>query len=389
MAAISRPLWLRRVLEAWGCRPLVWLSGVRRVGKTTLARMLPDAEFLNCDLPSVRRMLRDTELFLESRADGTTLILDEVHRLANPSELLKIVADEYPGLRVLATGSSTLAATRKFRDSLTGRKHSIHLQPVLWEECPRWVGSSDLERRLLHGGLPDALLSRDMYPGFYSEWIDSFYARDIEELFRFRSRRGFLALFRLLLRQSGGQLQVNRLASDCGLSRPTVRSHLEAMAITHAVHLLRPYHGGGKREIVARPKCYGFDTGFVCFERGWMSLRPSDRGVLWEHLVLDTLKGILNNEKLFYWQDKAKRELDFVIRRSAERVDVVECKINPDHAKLSAIRAFRKIYPEGRNFVVSPSVKRAYTTRWQKYPCTVCDTRDLAELLGAFHSASP
>ena len=105
---------------------------------------------------------------------------------------------------MLATGSSTLAATRKFRDSLAGRKHSIHLQPVLWEECPRWVDSSDLDRRLLHGGLPEALLSRDVYPGFYSEWVDSFYARDIEELFGFRKRRRFLALFRLLLRQSGG-----------------------------------------------------------------------------------------------------------------------------------------------------------------------------------------
>ena len=65
------------------------------MGKTTLVRMLPDAEFFNCDLPSVRRMLRDSELLLESRADGATLILDEVHRLSDPSELLKIVADEY------------------------------------------------------------------------------------------------------------------------------------------------------------------------------------------------------------------------------------------------------------------------------------------------------
>lgn len=110
------------------------------------------------------------------------------------------------------------------------------------------------------------LLSRNVDPSFYSEWIDSFYARDIQELFRFRSRCGFLAKFRLLLRQSGGQLQVNRLASHCGLSRPTVRSYLEAPALTHAVHLLRPYHGGGKREIVACPKCYEFETGFVCFE---------------------------------------------------------------------------------------------------------------------------
>ena len=224
MAPILRDLWLRRVQHAWEHRPIVWLSGVRRVGKTTLSQMLAGADYFNCDLPSVRRMLRDPELFLDAQSSGSTLIFDEVHRLSDPSQLLKIIADEYPGLRVLATGSSTMAATRKFRDSLSGRKHSICLHPVLWEECNGWLGSADLDRRLLHGGLPEALLSESPPPDFYSEWVDSFYARDIEDLFGFRNRVGFQALFRLMLRQSGGQLQINRLASDCGLSRPTVRS---------------------------------------------------------------------------------------------------------------------------------------------------------------------
>lgn len=59
---IERPLWLERLETAWSNRSIVWLSGVRRVGKTTLARMLPDAEYLNCDLPSARRALADPEL---------------------------------------------------------------------------------------------------------------------------------------------------------------------------------------------------------------------------------------------------------------------------------------------------------------------------------------
>ena len=49
---IERPLWLERVRQAWTQRSVVWLSGVRRVGKTTIARMLPGAVYLNCDLPS-------------------------------------------------------------------------------------------------------------------------------------------------------------------------------------------------------------------------------------------------------------------------------------------------------------------------------------------------
>ena len=389
MTPIRRGLWLERIHRAWTDCPIVWLSGVRRVGKTTLARMLPAAAYMNCDLPSTGRLLRDPELFLDGQEPGTVLVFDEVHRLEDPSRLLKIVADEYPALRVLATGSSTLAATRKFRDALTGRKRSVHLRPVLWEECNNWLSASQLDRRLCHGGLPQALLADSPSADFFNEWIDSFYARDIQELFQVRSRSGFQALFRLLLRQSGGQIDHTRLAKLCQLSRLTVASYIEAMTITHALHLVRPYHGGGKREIVARPKCYGFDTGFVCFERGWAGLRPEDRGPLWEHLVLDAVLGLFGGGKVFYWRDKAGREVDFVIRREGSRVDALECKINPDHLNRSALSAFRALYPEGRNYVVSPTARRHYSTRERDLTVTVCDTPDLADVMGLPRPGAP
>ena len=123
------------------------------------------------------------------------------------------------------------------------------------------------------------------------------------ELFGIRNRDGFLALLRLLLRRSGGQLDYSQLASLAELSRATVKAHVEAMRIAHAVHLLRPFHGGGKQEIISRPKCYAFDTGFVTHERGWDSIRDDDRGLLWEHLVLDALRLRFAEEDVLYWQD--------------------------------------------------------------------------------------
>ena len=356
-------MWLERLRRAWLRRPIVWLSGVRRVGKTTLARMLPDAVHLNCDLPATGRALADPELFLGGQPAGTTIVFDEVHRLADPSRLLKIAADEYPSLRVLATGSSTLAATRKFRDALTGRKEAVHLCPVLWEECAEPFGVGDLDRRLLHGGLPEALLGREKDGASFREWMDSFYARDILELFAVRNRTGFLSLFRLLLRWSGGQFDASRLARQSGVSQPTVRAYVEALQIAHAVHLVRPFHGGGSREIVARPKSYAFDTGFVTFEKGWDTLRPEDRGILWEHLVLDSLRFRHADERIFYWRDKAGREVDFVVRRGRDRVDLVECKMDPDELDGRAVRAFRALYPEGENFLASPAVRAPYRIR--------------------------
>ena len=130
-----------------------------------------------------------------------------MHQLPDPSRLLKIGADAFPKLKILATGSSTLAATQKFRDSLTGRKRVVEFVPVLHEELPAF-GMADVRERLLRGGLPSALLAEEHDPDFYGEWQDSYFARDVQELFRLEKRAGFLRVLELLLRQSGGMLDV-------------------------------------------------------------------------------------------------------------------------------------------------------------------------------------
>lgn len=359
---VNRPYWLDRIRAAWRTRPIVWLAGVRRVGKTTLARMLPEAVYLNCDLPSVCRRIEDPELFYRAQVPGSLVVFDEVHRLGDPSRTLKIAADAFPRLRILATGSSTLAATRKFRDTLTGRKTVLSLPPVLWTECADVFGVHDLDRRLLGGGLPELLLSRSTDDTFFAEWMDSFYARDIQELFGIRERTGFLNLLRVLLRQSGGLVDYSALARECDVSRPTVKAHLEALTVACALYPLPPFHGGGRRELVRRPKVYGFDTGFICFVRAWHEIREEDRDILWEHLVLDVLRTATGGDGLFYWRDKSGRELDFVVRKG-RAVHVVECKINPDRFNPGVLAVFRDQYPRGRSYVVSPGIDEPYERR--------------------------
>lgn len=282
------------------------------------------------------------------------VVLDEVHQLADPSRLLKIAADAFPNLKILATGSSTLAATAKFRDSLTGRKRVVELTPVLAEELPAF-GVLDVKDRLFRGGLPQALLSETEDPEFYGEWLDSYYARDVQELFRTGKRQEFLRLTELVLRQSGGMLEITNLAKHVGVARPTVGSWLEALQITHVAHFLRPYAEGGRREILSQPKIYGFDTGFVRYARGWEQLRAEDCGVLWEHLVLDTLRAI-PLPKIHFWRDKQQREVDFVLPRSRGSVDALECKWNPDAFEPRSLAAFRENYPAGRNYLLCPNV---------------------------------
>jgi hypothetical protein len=357
---IDRPFWKQRLATAWTKVPLVWLAGVRRVGKTVLAKELGDADFLNCDLPAEAARLRDPETFFRSLA-RPLVVLDEVHQLPDPSRVLKIATDAFPGLKVLATGSSTLAATRKFRDTLTGRKRSVILEPVLAEELPAF-GIKDLQVRLLQGGLPPALLSATPDWEFYAEWLDSYFARDVQELFRVEKRSAFLLLVELILRQSGGLAEVTSLAKHAGVSRPTVMSWLEVLQATHVARILRPFSGGGRRELLARPKIYGFDTGFVCHARGWDRLRPEDCGQLWEHLVLDTLLSV-PLPRLHFWRDESGHEIDFVIPQTRNRIDSIECKWNADSFEPDSLLRFRESYRHGRNLVVAPNITKPYTRR--------------------------
>src|ERR1017187_3058916 len=122
---VNRPFWRSRIEQGWRRRSLLWLRGVRRTGKTTLAQSLPDVEYFDCELPRVRRAMEDPETFWRSLS-GKRVVADEVHRVPNPSELLKVPRGCFPGVKVLATGSSPLAAPSRFRDTLAGRK------PELW-----------------------------------------------------------------------------------------------------------------------------------------------------------------------------------------------------------------------------------------------------------------
>jgi hypothetical protein len=244
------------------------------------------------------------------------------------------------------------------------------LTPVLFTELEAFGAS--LTRRLLHGGLPQALMAEAKRPDFFREWMDSFFARDIQRLFGFRDLNRFNALFEYLIRQSGGQFELTKTASALGISRPTVESHLRALELTHAVTLVRPFHGGGRRELLKMPKVYAFDTGFVSFVRGWDPLRPDDHGPLWEHLVLEHLPAHFPLWPAQYWRDKAGREIDFVVPRGREAVDAIECKWAPGAFDASALRAFRSSYPNGKNYLVTPSGEPAYPARYGELEVIVC-----------------
>lgn len=355
----TRRFWLDRIAAAWRGKTVVWLSGVRRAGKTVLARSLEGAEYLDCELPSVRRLLGQPEAFLSSRR-RRTVVLDEVHRLANPSELLKIAADHFPDVRVLATGSSTLGASRRFRDTLTGRKAELWLTPMMSADLEDFGEKGGLDRRLLRGGLPPFYLADEAPDREIQEWMDSYWAKDIAELFRLERRQSFQRFLELLHAQSGGLFEATRFARDCEVSRPTISNYLAVLEATFVAHVVRPYSARRATEIVAAPKVYGFDTGFVSCFRGIDRLRAEDRGALWEHYVLNELHARLQTRAIQYWRDKRGHEVDFVLRRPGAAPLAVECKSTSASFDASNLAAFRRAHPKGKNLVVAMDVTKPF-----------------------------
>ena len=236
---VQRHFWLQLIERAWRERSVVWLAGVRRVGKTCLSQSLPDTEYFDCELPRVRWMMEDPQGFLDSLR-GRRIVLDEIHRLSNPSELLKIAADHYPHIRVLATGSSTLGASAKFKDTLSGRKRDLWLTPMSLANLGDFK-HPDLQHRFLHGGLPPFFLAHELPERDFQEWLDAYWAKDIQELFRLESRSSFQKFTELLVAQSGGVFEATRFTSACAVSRPTIANYLKALEATFTVHVIRPF----------------------------------------------------------------------------------------------------------------------------------------------------
>lgn len=294
---------------------------------------------------------------------GRRVILDEIHRLPNPSELLKIAADHIPDVRILATGSSTLGASNRFRDTLTGRKSELWLTPMTEADLADF-GRSDLPHRLLRGGLPPFFLSSELPERDFQEWMDAYWARDIQDLFRLERRVSFQRFVELMLAQSGGIFEATKFAAPCEVSRSTIINYLGVLEATAVALVLRPFSSRRSNEIVAAPKVYGFDTGFVCAYRGWTQLRTDDLGRLWEHYVLNELTAQLQDGNLRYWRDKQGHEVDFLWVPRGKTPVAIECKWSAREFDPSSLLVFARAYPKVELNVVTTDADPAFARKY-------------------------
>ncbi|MBI4656792.1 MAG: ATP-binding protein [Elusimicrobia bacterium] len=372
---IKRTFWLNKLESLWQKHNIIWLYGVRRAGKTFLSKSVLDIMYFDCELPRIRTMFDNPEDFFAS-VRGKTIVIDEIHRLGNPSETLKIGADYFPDIRIIATGSSSISSSVKFKDTLTGRKSNLWLLPMTLDDM-RDFRRDDIERRLLRGGLPPFFLSIG-YPEIeFQQWLDDFWSKDIQELFRLEKKHSFTKLMELLFSQSGGIFDASRFARPCEVSRTTISNYLKILEETTAAYVVRPFSSYKPAEIISAPKVYGFDTGFIAYWRD--SGKPSNegKGLLWEHLVLNEIYAHLQHRKVFYWRDKRGHEIDFTIYSDKTKPAIIECKLKAENFDPAGLFAFRRRYPSGKNFLVAANQSVKFTKSFKNLKVTIISLKDL------------
>ncbi len=102
--------------------------------------------------------------------------------------------------------------------------------------------------------MPPFFLARSLPEQDFQDWVDAYWAKDIQELFRLERRTSFQRLLELLMARSGGIFEATEYARPCEVSRQTVTNYLSVLEATLVAHVVRPFSTRRRTEIVAAPK---------------------------------------------------------------------------------------------------------------------------------------
>ena len=358
--------------------PVLVLIGARRTGKTTLlriwySRIEERKAWLDGDNPAHllawERLLagQDPESWLASLL-GTDaygngyLVLDEAQGFAAVSQLVKVLVDALPGLRVAMSGSSALKLKDFTSESMAGRKQLLELYPLTLKERltpvpPALKASSApgvLQEMLVWGGFPGVLALPEGWQrvGYLTEVLDSTLYRDLLHETRSRDVTSLKRLLVYLARSIGGKLNTSNLAATLELSRVTTHRYLNLL-VEASVLLLLP--GVDARGIVpkAQPKPYFTDNGLLSMlmadDRPFLARRTEDQGNLLENFVVGEF-----HKRLHYGEDRLTQlgylwdkrgELDLVAHRQGAIQAAWEVKLSETQGGSKATRDAIKDIP--------------------------------------------
>jgi predicted AAA+ superfamily ATPase len=304
------------------------LYGPRQVGKTTLAKNVaskidPDYRYFNCDEPDIAISLGNTTSTELAHIVGASkiVVIDEAQRIDNIGITLKLLADNFENLKVIATGSSSFELADSINEPLTGRAYYFNIWPMSISELP----GTELEKNrllnnmLIYGQYPEIALNTTTNKDRYlANLTNNYLYRDLLNIGVIRSEATLVSLLKLLALQIGGIVSFNELANSLGLDVSTVRRLIELLEKAYVIHTLLPLSNNDRKSISKQRKIYFVDLGVRNALLG--SLMPielrNDTGALFENFCVNELRK--NNMLLampandYFWRNYIGAEVDYV-----------------------------------------------------------------------------
>jgi len=347
------------------------LTGARQVGKTTLLKDFLSKTPLKYKLDSgdnirIQELLgsQDFDRILPY-AEGYQLIaIDEAQNIPNIGMALKILIDERPDLRVIATGSASFELTRQVGEPLTGRKKTFHLFPIAQKELLLDLNRHELKEKLntflIYGSYPEVVTEPGLQKkeSLLNELVDSYLLKDVLALEKVKSPRTLLDLLKLLAFQIGKEVSLNEVSRQLHIDVKTAGRYLDLLEKSYVLVRSIGFSRNLRKEVTSKHRYYFTDNGIrnaVISQFNPIDQRD-DIGALWENFIVMERQKFLaysgHRIPLYFWRTYAQQEIDWVEERDGNLFGY-ECKWSPKKTP-KAPREWKNSYPDAKFTPVTP-----------------------------------
>ena len=328
------------------------IYGSRRVGKTFLLNSLLKSSGLKYKIDSgenirIKEILSSNDFrLLREYAEGYNLIaIDEAQEIKGVGKGLKILIDNVPGLKLIATGSSSFDLSQKVGEPLTGRKRVLSLFPFAQGELLKQQTPYELREQLrnflIFGSYPEIVTSsgRQEKTEILDELVGSYLLKDILSLENIRNPKVLFNLLKLLSFQIGNLVSVNELAKQLHVDGKTISRYLDLLEKTFIIFKIGSFSSNPRKEISKKSKYFFFDNGIrngIIMQLGELEYR-NDIGQLWENFMVSEFYKKNSYLKLFqqlyFWRNYNGQEIDLIIEKDG-KLEALEFKWKKDSGKL-------------------------------------------------------
>jgi predicted AAA+ superfamily ATPase len=347
---------------------VIVIYGARQVGKTTLLRKFVenlDKEavlFVNGDDITARQFLESQSI--ENLKDFVGrhqyLIVDEAQYVRNIGLNLKLIVDHIPGIKVIATGSSSFDLAQNVGEPLTGRRFVLKLFPLAQMEISnlekRHETAANLETRLIYGSYPEVVTLRDnkLREEYLRELIASYLFKDILALEGIRYSDKLVRLLQLLAFQIGNDVSLSEIGRQLAMSKNTVERYLDLLEKVFVIFRLPGFSRNLRKEITKSNRYFFYDVGIRNAVVGMfnpLNLR-NDTGKIWENYIISEIQKHREYQRLssrfYFWRTYDRKEIDLVEEHAGK---LFGYEIKWKDSRASAPKDWHKYYP-GAGFEV-------------------------------------